>query len=264
MPVTLVDLIFQAEALEREPDELYRLFYKIGWSPEDETSWVGRLSLELRKPCGFLEGLWCRVYPVRPIGCAEFPEAWHLWSRQGSITAERDRFRHYPCLDRPPAISKEREDHLAALAEMAVWEQWASDFYLFGFSPFYVDLRNLVGELVDMARGLGLQMEERAATEPQTIPYSLIESLFQRKLEEAGIVGEISEKVARLNSREQRRSLFSLIEVAGEVVQTPGTEKPVMYHRFEGKALRSYRRSRYLPPGRGFEVSREGKASGYP
>jgi hypothetical protein len=198
------------------------------------------LTLELQKPCGFLKGKWCGIYPGRPIGCAEFPEAWIQRGLQGWIE-DKERFRLYPCLEGQRPISAEREAVLAELSEMAAQERWVSDFCLFGQSPFYVDLRNLVGDLTDMAHDLGMLPEKTDSTAPQRIPYPLIESFIQGKLKETGFQKEISKKVTRLNRLEERVWLFELRETIGEIQKPLGTEGFVIYNQFEGKSLRGYR-----------------------
>lgn len=264
VPVTLMDLLLQAVTLKARPSEIYARFYRIGWSPESEVPWVGCFTLELQKPCGFLEEPWCGIYPARPIGCAQFPEAWYLWRGQDGAIMDRRRFHHYPCLKRPPSISKERESHLTTLSEMAAQEQWVSDLYLFGFSPFYVDLRNLVADLVEMAQDQGVLPERPAPVTPQVMPYPLIQSFFQSKLEETGIQEKISEKVARLDSLEERMSLLALKEASDKIQKPLGSERFVIYNRFEGKTLQSYRAARCKPcPVGDAGVSGEGENSGY-
>jgi len=258
-----MDLLLESLTLKAKPSEIYSRFYKTGWSPENEVPWVGRFTLELQKPCAFLEGQWCRIYPGRPIGCVQFPEAWFLWRNEDPLIMDRPRFRHYPCLENPPSISGERETHLATLSKMAAQERWMSDFYLFGFSPFYVDLRNLVGELMEMAQDLGILKERAAPLAPQVIPYSLVESFFQGKLEETDIHDRIREKVARLDSPEESVSFLALREASDEIQKSLGSEEFVVYNRFEEKALRSYEVVRRKPSRMGgIEVSVEGESSG--
>ena len=264
IPVTLMDLLLESLTLKAKPSEIYNRFYKTGWSPENEVPWVGRFTLELRKPCGFLEGRWCSIYPGRPIGCVQFPEAWFLWHSEDPLIMNRPYFRHYPCVESPPSISGEREKHLATLSKMAAQERWMSDFYLFGFSPFYVDLRNVVGELMETVQDLGILKERKAPLAPQVIPYLLVESFFQGKLEETDIHDKILEKVARLDSPEERVSFLALREASDEIQKSLGSEEFVVYNRFEGKALQSYEVVRRKPSRMGgTEVFVEGEGSGH-
>jgi hypothetical protein len=145
----------------------------------------------------------------------------------------------------------ERQKHLATLFQMAAQERWASDFYLFGVSPFYIDLRNLVGELTEMAQASGRFTERHQPTAQQLIPYPLVESVFRRKLEKAGVRREIREKVASLDGEQERESFLALKEMAVEIQKSLGSEEVVIYNQFEGKTLKRYRGVQGRPRRRG-------------
>ncbi len=241
VPVTLVDLILESAVFKESPTEIYRHFYKIGWLPvEEQGPWVGRLTLELKKPCGFLEGKLCRSYPARPIGCAQFPEAWFIRQEDGSTAREGTRLTHYPCLKEPPPVSNERKKHLALLSKKAAQEGWVSDFYLFGYSPFYVDLKKDLEEMARMAEEEQLFVEKNNLRAPQFIPHSLVEEFFQRKLESTGMLQQIGQKVARLDSPEGKSSLFALKEITDKIATSAPSKGIVLYHTFEGKTLQRH------------------------
>lgn len=263
VPITLMDLVLQSLTLKARPSETYERFCKIGWSPENEVPWVGRVTMELKKPCGFLRGKWCEIYPARPIGCAHFPEAWFLWPCEDTHVIHIDRFRDYPCMKREPPISKERKKHLATLSEMAARERWLSDFYLFGFSPFYVDFRNLVEELVETAKLQGVAPDRIDPKVPLMIPYFLVEGLLQQKLKQAGIAREISKKVVDLDSPKKKGSLFELRTLTDEIRRSFGLNDVLIYHRFERDSLRSFHTmgKRALRPGR-IRLGRQRKGDG--
>jgi Fe-S-cluster containining protein len=186
-----MDLLLQSMVLRAKPGEIYNRFYRIGSSPGADVPWVGRFTLELQKPCGFLKENWCEIYPARPIGCDQFPEAWYLLPSESPGTPNRGRFQDYPCLKSPSPITTKRKKHLAKLSEMAAQERWISDFYLFGFSPFCVDLRDLVEGLLKKTQREGLAPDGIDPDAQHVIPYTLIEGLFQRKVSEAGITVQI-------------------------------------------------------------------------
>ena len=74
--ISLVDLIGLSRACGNKVSSLFRDHCKMGFDPvEEDEPWVGRLTIELKKPCSFLEEKKCRVYPGRPVACALFPEA---------------------------------------------------------------------------------------------------------------------------------------------------------------------------------------------
>jgi len=121
-----------------------------------------------------------------------------------------------------------------------------------------------VGELMEMAQDLGVLKERTDPVAPQLVPYPLVESFFQGKLEETDIHKKIMEKVARLDSLEERMSFLALKDASDEIQKSLGSEELVIYNQFEGKVLQSYRGVRRKPCRMGdAEVSVEGENSGY-
>jgi len=235
-----MDLIFQSRKLKARPSDVFERFLNIGWSPDGETPWIGYFALELRKPCGFLEGKWCRIYPTRPIGCNQFPEAWFIWPPKNHLHSRRNRFHHYPCLRIAPAIGEERKKHLVTLSQMATQERWLSDFYLSGCSPFYIDMRNLVDELVEVAKNRSGRLDRIDPEVPHVIPYALVEEVFQRRLGRAGVTARILQKVADLDRPGVVTSFFELNKYTEEMQRSLASDHVVIYHRFDGDTLRSY------------------------
>ncbi|NIO06404.1 MAG: hypothetical protein GTN74_17890 [Proteobacteria bacterium] len=263
VPVTLMDLLLQSWTIKSKPSDIYQRSYKTGWSPRNETPWVGLLTVELKKPCGFLREEWCEVYPARPIGCAQFPEAWFLWPSENPPSLNRDRLPNYPCLKRSPPISRTRKKHLATLSEMAAQEQWLSDFFLFGFSPFYLDLRNLVEGLVQMGKHRSLVSDRIDPAVPHVIPYRLVEELLQVKLDRAGITGQILKKVASLDRVEGRASFFESKAVTDEMRKSRSCNDVFLFHRLEEDTLQSHLVARGEVCSREkVKVSIEGKDNG--
>jgi Fe-S-cluster containining protein len=63
----------------RRAFDLFKDHCKFGVDPLDEKDpWIGRLTVELRKPCAFLDGKRCGIYAGRPVACALFPEAFFI------------------------------------------------------------------------------------------------------------------------------------------------------------------------------------------
>lgn len=73
--VSLIDLLALAWAGGRPAADLFIRDCKVAFDPSEEDPCFGRLTLELIKPCHFLDGKRCRDYPGRPIACALFPES---------------------------------------------------------------------------------------------------------------------------------------------------------------------------------------------
>jgi len=65
--ISVVDLVAISLISDRKASDLFKDDFKMGFDPIDEGEpWIGRLSIELKKPCHFLDGKKCGVYPGRP------------------------------------------------------------------------------------------------------------------------------------------------------------------------------------------------------
>jgi len=126
---------------------------------------------------------------------------------------------------------------MVRLSEMAAQEGWVSDFYLFGYSPFYVDLKEGLEEMTEMAEEAQLLVEKTDYGVPRVIPHSLVEKFFRRRLELTGMLSQIGQKIARLDSPEGKSSFFALKEVTDEIAKSAPLDGIVLHHRFEGKTL---------------------------
>ncbi len=152
---------------------------------------------------------------------------------------------------------------MATLSEMAAEEQWLSDFFLFGFSPFYLDLRNLVEGLVQIAKHRGPVSDRIDPAVPHVIPYRLVEELLQVKLDRAGFSGQILKKVASLDRVEGRASFFESKAMTDEMRKSPGSNDVLLFHRFEEDTLQSHKVGRREVSSREkVKVSIEGKYNG--
>ena len=188
--------------------------YKIGASPMDENPWIQRLVLELKKPCPFLVGKDCGIYGGRPITCALFPEAFFLSPGQkGGFN--KAKFGHYPCLWEPLVISEKRRSHLIELMEMAHREAFLTEFYLCGFSPFFIDLRNTVMDVMEGSRHMsGITGDGKR---PYKVPHEAFEEILIRKLRSGGLLAKIDTKVNGLNSSSGIESLNKIKELTDSV-----------------------------------------------
>jgi hypothetical protein len=79
--ISLVDLVALALASGQRATELFRRDVKIGFDPIHENEpWIGQASLELKKPCRFLGGKKCSIYPgsrkPRPLAVDECANFW--------------------------------------------------------------------------------------------------------------------------------------------------------------------------------------------
>jgi hypothetical protein len=94
-----------------------------------------------------------RALPVglhsgRPIACALFPEYCFVVEHP-ELIVRKHIFQGFPCIQKPCSISPRRRTALQQLSEMFAKEIFLSSFYLFGISPFVIDLKNIAGEALE-------------------------------------------------------------------------------------------------------------------
>lgn len=190
----------------------------------DEHSWIQRFSLELKKPCPFLAGKDCSIYGGRPITCALFPEAFFLVPGQ-KWSLNKGKFGHYPCLREPLVISERRRSHLLELMEMARREAFLTEFYLFGLSPFFVDLRNTALDVLEVSQDISGSIGE--GERPYMVPHEAFEEIFVRRLGSGGYLLDIDAKLAELNSPRGIEALHAIKELTDSLA---ASEKDFPYY----------------------------------
>lgn len=178
----MVDLVAISLISGRKVTELFDKNVKIGFDPLDEKEpWVGRVTLELKKPCHFLVGKECSIYPGRPITCALFPE-YCLISGHSERILQKEIFQKFPCILNPCSISPLRKAALQQLWEISTKEVFFSDFFLLGISPFVIDLKNIAGE--------GLEGTPISESGRAYLAHHRIEKLISRGLREGGYLDD--------------------------------------------------------------------------
>ncbi len=225
--ISLIDLIAISRICGKKGSQLFKENLKMGFDPlPGREPWIGRLSIELKKPCVFFDGKWCSVYPARPIPCALFPE--YLWMIYPSDRLLRREFiRGLPCIQRPGPISPERRQALQRLSEMCLQEFFLSDLYLFGVSPLIIDLKNIGGETLD-----GLSKEEDGRFR---LPHEKVEELIYERLSLGGYLQEWEEKIERLDHKEALEELERMKALTDPMLK----ESPPFFiaYQFEGVRL---------------------------
>jgi len=207
--VSIIDVVAASLLTGQMASDLFQSHYKIGGSPMDENPWIQRFVLELKKPCPFLAGKDCGIYSARPIDCALFPEALFLFPG-GEEGLDKAKFGHYPCLQEPPMTSEKRRSHLIALMEMARREAFLTEFYFFGFSPFRIDLRNTVMDLVEISQDISGSIN--GGGRPYKILHEAFEHILVRRLDRGGYLSDINSKVEELNSPGGIEALYEIKE----------------------------------------------------
>jgi Fe-S-cluster containining protein len=140
--ISLIDLIAFSLVSGQKASDLFRQYLKIGFDPlYEKEPWIGRISMELKKPCHFLDGKKCSIYPGRPIACTLFPESCFIVERSEALL-KKDLFQNFPCIQNPCFVSSQRRETLQQLFEISVKEAFLSDFYLFGLSPLFTPLES--------------------------------------------------------------------------------------------------------------------------
>jgi Fe-S-cluster containining protein len=200
--ISLVDLVAFSLISGQKPTELFRRDIKIGFDPIHENEpWIGQVSLELKKPCPFLDGKKCSIYPGRPIACALFPEYWFTVERPERIL-QKDVFRKFPCIQEPFSISPRRRAALQQLFGIFCKEVFLFNFFLFDVSPFVIDLKNIVGG--------GLEAIPVSKDGKATFPHHRLEELISQRLEKGGYLDAWGDGVRKLD---QANGLEDLMKI---------------------------------------------------
>lgn len=127
--------------------------------------------------------------------------------RRGTSRADSSK-RHVPELSmypkKPCSISPRRRTALQQLWEMFGKEVFLSDFYLFGISPFVIDLKNIAGEGLE-----GIHVSENGKA---TLPHHRFEEIISQRL---GKGGHLDGWEARIKKLDQADGLKDLIKMKG-------------------------------------------------
>lgn len=263
--VNIVDLLGISFATGKKLSELYKTYFRIGVAQEKGRPFVKRIGLELRKPCGFLEGRICGVYPVRPIVCALFPESVYASKSLQEEYIGKRRFKHYLCLTRSESLSRERRDCIAKLRDIHKRESLLSDLYLFGCSPFLIDFKNRMEELIMLSKrlrkhkGMGIEeyyqsfreyldfdgeseeeqlVEEMRRGRRYLITHEVFNMFLNEELKEIGYAQDIVSKIERLDDYENLKGLFKMKEMTDYIADGLDLSSRANVYEFDGADLR--------------------------
>ncbi len=227
--ISLVDLLAISVASGRKVFDLFKKECKIGFDPiEEGEPWLGKVSIELRKPCSFLVGRECSVYPGRPMACALFPE-YSLMVGNREELLEREIFRNFPCIQNPCSIPRRRRETLQKVMEMSFQENFLSDFYLFGISPFVLDLKAIAGKGLN-----GIRISEEGKAE---LPHRCIEDLLSQILEQGGYLQEWEAKMEQFDRAEGLKQFMKMKEWTDQMAMTAHRSLPPVAYQFDGNRL---------------------------
>ncbi len=242
IPVSPIDLLGVA-GLRRQPvSEIYRRHYRLGLFDDERADWLRRVTLRLQKPCPFLEGDLCGIYPVRPLPCMLFPE--YLVSR-GTFEAEagKEHFKDYLCLRRPLQLSPERLHTVAKLRGMYERELLLSGFYLFNHGACYFDLNSIPKEGLQGTGGLGGASPKESPGLPRSLANRELEDFFSRQVAASAPSAGVEEKISRLDHPEGQAQFLRLFqdERLFRRLRQDGDDRVLVYRLRQGK-LKARRR----------------------
>ena len=229
IPISLVDLAAISLISGRKATELFRKDVKIGFDPIHENEpWIGRVTLELKKPCHFLDGKECSIYLRRPMACALFPEYCFIVEHP-ELIFQKDTFQNFPCIQKPCSISPRRRTTLQQLWGMFTKEIFLSDFYLFSISPFVIDLKSVAGEGLE-----GIPVSENGKTR---LPHHRIKEFISQRLREGEYLDDWKAKIEKLDRVDGLEGLARMEPWADQMAMVSDRVSLNIVYQFDGNRL---------------------------
>jgi len=231
--ISLIDLVALSLSSSQRATEVFRRDVKIGFDPIRENEpWIGRLCLELKKPCLFLDGKKCSIYRGRPIACALSPEYSFLVEPPGLIL-QKGIYQNFPCIQKPCSISSRRRTALQQLWEILGREVFLTDFYLFGISPLVIDFKNMVGEGLE-----GIPVSENGKT---NFPHHRLEEIISQKLDQGGHLEDWEARIRQLDQADGLENLIKMKHWTDQIATASGGFSLNIVYQFDNSRLRSIR-----------------------
>jgi hypothetical protein len=112
---------------------------------------------------------------------------------------------------------------------MSIQETFLSDFYLFGISPFVLDLKTMAGTGLE---GIRISDDGKAK-----LPHRRIEGLIFQKLEEGGYLEEWEAKVEQLDRTDGLKRLTEMKGWTDQMAMTAHRSTPRIAYQFDGNRL---------------------------
>ncbi len=189
--ISLVDLVAISLISGQKRTDLFSKDVKIGFDPIRENEpWIGQVCLELKKPCHFLSGKDCSIYPGRPIACALFPEYGFIVEPPESYL-QKTLFQNFPCVQKSCSVSPGRRAALQKLWDMSAKEVFLSNFFLFDVSPFVIDLKNIAGEGLE-----GIPVSENGKA---ILAHHRLEEIVSQRLRKGGYLDDWEARIEKLD-----------------------------------------------------------------
>jgi hypothetical protein len=128
---------------------------------------------------------------------------------------------------------------LQKLFDMFRKEKFLSDFYLFGISPFVLDLKSVAGEGLE-----GIHISEDGKAK---IPHRRIEGLISRRLRGGGYLDEWKAKIEELD-RVGGVNRLTQMSCWTDQMAAQGWTSLGMAYQFDGNRLQPVHLHRNVPP----------------
>jgi hypothetical protein len=142
---------------------------------------------------------------------------------------KKEIFRDFPCIQNPCSISFRRRETLQKLLKTSVKEAFLSDFYLFGISPFLIDIKNITGEGLE---GVPFPKEKKTK-----IPHHRIETLASQRLSLGGYLDDWKTKMGKLDRAEGLRGLAGMKHFTDEMAVAVNENPLRIAYQFDGNKL---------------------------
>jgi Fe-S-cluster containining protein len=197
--VSLFDLIRLGLALNTPVSSLFLNHCCFGFQCNELNPRYLNLSIKLERPCPFLQKARCRVHSFKPFDCVFFPE-YHQIAGVLPELANRPVFKKFPCLKSKITVSDQRSQALKELKKISTREEALSCYFLLEIPSFIIDTKPLVKQL----KKSGLKNKSFSAENYHRQLYE--------KLKSTGLFDGITDKVTRLDTRQEMESLLGQLE----------------------------------------------------
>jgi Fe-S-cluster containining protein len=197
--VSLFDLIRLSLALNTPVSSLFLNHCRFGFQCNELNPRYVNLWIKLEKPCPFLQKARCRVHSFKPFDCVFFPE-YHQIAGVLPELANRPVFKKFPCLKSKITVSDQRSQALKELKKISTREEALSCYFLLEIPSFIIDTKPLVKQL----KKSGLKNKSFSAENYHRQLYE--------KLKSTGLFDGITDKVTRLDTRQEMESLLGQLE----------------------------------------------------
>jgi len=206
IPATIFDAIGAAAHRNKSVSAALLEGFVLGLLPVTGQDRIVRVALKIRKPCPYLRNEICTIYEVRPLACILFPERSFV-SGTAKEMSNQEHFRDYPCLRHDCEVSQERAQVIRQLTGMLQQEILVSDCHLFGCSPFFLDLRDLMPCLAEREVMPGERSGASIHSE-ELFTIQHFDDLFRKLFNGYAPFEAFEKKVAELENVPTRQGLF--------------------------------------------------------